>query len=207
VFVRLGVVGAEEIAAAKHPEAVRGILLAAVDASEGELRKHLDDAFVPERVRWEMTLGVSDFAAEARDALPAGEPRVLAPETVLWVAPFVRVVRVKYDWDAWLAAGGREAPGPLPGELLLYRRENRIHERPLGALAAAVLEALKEPLTLQALERRLLSVVEEVPELGARVEAQVRAAIAAGLVRCAIPNPRETARIAVAARAGAGPQA
>lgn len=141
-------------------EAAFAALEERVETASGSLREWLEDAFEEERQQYLSERSLEDLTAE----LVAGWTRPPLEEIDWEAALFqahgaVRLVRTLWDWPAFLDAVPKAEPRLREGpELaLLYRRGNRIVSRPIGPLAAVVVEALETPGTLAGLVARLVA--------------------------------------------------
>lgn len=126
---------------------------------DAERRARLEDAFLLDRTRWELTRSVTDFTAEYLDGLAR-----LPQEEVDWregragLSPRARLVVTRWDWDAWLDLGDdASAPPEDDAYYLLQFTSGRANVRRLSPFAALILQTVQEPATLD----ELIGVVEE----------------------------------------------
>ena len=154
-----------------------------------ERRTLLEDAFKPERLRFELSRDHSDFTAEFLRGLVRPET-----EAVEWsgspfqLAPGARLVNQRRDWQAWLTDEDPPAEPELEDTTqLLYLRDNRIHPQQVGPLAALVLAATVDSATLAEIVRRVAAALDggadiDVQDLTAKVLPQLQQLYQAGFV-------------------------
>lgn len=160
----------------------RASLAAARDA-EPELRKRLDDALALDRARYELAV----FGGLLAGGPPSAPPEVDEPAVML--APSVRFVEQRWDWDAWLARGDADPPQPGPA-FLLQTGPAGVRMRRLDALPALVLRQCDAPRTPAALAAALAARADADPaRLQSLVAEQVEQLIGAGVLQRADPDP------------------
>ncbi|HVG44304.1 MAG TPA: hypothetical protein VM890_06215 [Longimicrobium sp.] len=176
-----------------HP-AYRGIAAALRDASAGAAPL-LEDASLLDRASYELGL----FARWLRAAL-AGEPPAPLVEgdpagTAFATAPSVRLVRTRWDWDAFLADPAQDEPAERGIAWVLHLPPSGpVQLRRLHPLPALVLEACAHPLTRNAAAAVVAEQVEGDPErIAALVHAQMDELSAAGLLRPFAPSAADHA--------------
>ncbi len=180
----------------QHESDVSAAYEALCEASEapGEsLRSLLEDAFRPERIRYEMALALTDFSEETLAELVRSPVDDVAwTDVVMELAPHTRVVRSRWDWDAWIELEEQDRPSrpeQKPVFWLLYRAGNKIHERPLSLFAALVLQHLEASASLEQVVLAVAAALEDGDEadrrqLRAMVVEQLKNAYRMGLLRC-----------------------
>lgn len=122
-------------------------------------RALLEDAFLVDRVRFELIRSVSDFTAEYLDSLAR-----LPGDELDWregragLSPRARLAVTRWDWDAWLDLGDdSSAPPEDDTYYLLHFTTGRVNVRRLSPFAALILQTVQEPSTLE----ELIGAVEE----------------------------------------------
>lgn len=127
--------------------------------ADAERRARLEDAFLLDRTRWELTCSVTDFTVEYLEGLAR-----LPQEELDWregragLSPRARLVVTRWDWDAWLDLGDdSSAPPEDDTYYLLQYVGGRINVRRLSPFAALILQTVQEPATLD----ELITAVEE----------------------------------------------
>jgi hypothetical protein len=156
-------------------------------------KQFLADAFLPERVKYELSLTLTDFTEEFLDSLrkPAVEA-IEWNEVIMQLQPCTRLVQTRWDWDRWLPKKVcLEVVEPEPAAVcfLLYRFENKIHVRRLDKFAALVLRCLETP---SSLEHITASVAQSFSAIGQherkllqeKIVLQLQHAYRAGIVEC-----------------------
>lgn len=157
---------------------------------EGErdpaLRERLADALALDEARYGLARSITDFSEEYRREIATGALRPLdVGAGLLRLAPFVRVVRTRWDWDAALAAGAALSAAPAETYHLLHRGENRIRSRRLHVLGALAFLALERgPRTLEEIVDFAAEALPRIDRdaLRERMREQLEQAAAAGLV-------------------------
>jgi hypothetical protein len=186
------------------PHAAYVTLCRLVDGEADPARRALlADAFAPERTAYEGAMGVLDRAEEGY-ARGEGEA-----DGAGWFrrTELARVVETQRDWTAWAGApAGSPVPEPVPVRSLLLRGDNRVQVHRLAPLAAAVLDALTAPGTLDDVAARVSAgfapgAAPPADRLGAAVLAQLRALHEMGAVAvdASAPPGRLLDRLAAAA--------
>lgn len=174
---------------------------------EGEVdparRALLADAFAPERTAYEGAMGVLDRVEEG---WARGEDE---PDDAGWFrrTELARVVETQRDWTAWAGApAGSPVPEPASVRYLLLRGDLRVQMHRLAPLAAAVLDALSAPGTLDDVASRVSAgfapgAAPPGDRLRAAVLAQLRALHEMGTVAvdASAPPGRLLDRLAAAA--------
>jgi hypothetical protein len=179
--------GSEPLARAPVEEA-HEILVARLGEESGELRARLEDAFEPERVRYELTLELVDQteAVLRRLVRPAWEEIDLRGATFI-LTPGTRLVSTCHDWQSWLGAAQDVGPEPPPESdvsFLCHQEGNDIRCRRVGAMAALILEAASES-SLDEIVARIAEaagIARPGEELAGKVRAQLRELYVADLV-------------------------
>lgn len=167
-------------------EETHEVLVARLEKESGDLRASLEDAFAPERVRYELTLGLVDQteAVLRRLVRPAWEEIDLRSATFT-LTPGARLISTSHDWQTWLGMSSSEPPPESDVTFLCHQDGNDIRCRRVGAMAALLLEAASGSATLDEI---VIQVAEaagiERPgeELTGKVRAQLRELYAADLV-------------------------
>ncbi|HEX2078862.1 MAG TPA: lanthionine synthetase LanC family protein [Longimicrobium sp.] len=118
---------------------------------DGDRRARLEDAFLVDRVRYELARSVADYTEEVMDGL-ARLPR----NEVDWqqgragLSPRSRLASTRWDWDAWLEAGDPSAPPEEEDTWFLAQfTAGRVNVRPLRPFPALVLQLVQEPAPLE----------------------------------------------------------
>lgn len=154
---------------------------------DAALRARLDDALRPEEARWQVALGITDFAARFVEGL-----RRPAPSTVRWdearlrIARHARLVTCALDWDAWLREGAGDAAERRETHFIAYEAGTRAELQPLSALSAMLLGALAQPHTVAELAERVADAagtrVMDAAALRDTVRQQVERMYTAGMI-------------------------
>lgn len=183
---RLGVVtGAPAAAAPGLPDAhsTWRVVRDAVRAAGTETSELLEDASRLESAAYELGL----FARLLR-ACRAGEPPRPAdadsPVDGFVTAPSVRVVRTRWDWDAFLADSARSAPPEVDTAwVLLLAPSGPVQIRRLHPLPALLLEACAWPMTMADIVAAVAEQVDApLEQLAPVVAAQIAELRASGLL-------------------------
>ena len=156
------------------------------------LRTMLEDAFRPDRLRYQMALALTNYLDEFFDDLLQDPVEDIAwDDVMLERAPHAQIVESNWDWDAWLqrhAEGEEAAPEPARVFYLLHRANNRIHLSRRGPLTVLILDSLAAPATLD----QVIEAVQEALDGGhamdravlrEKVVEQLKQVYQAGLVR------------------------
>jgi len=158
---------------------------------EGDVNRRalMTDAFLLDRVAYEMAEADDDFTAELRDSLLYQSPDELDWEdSEFMLHPRIRMVTCRYDWDAWLSSGASEPPRvETPTSYITYCDNHRVRCRRIGAFARMVCEALATPFTVDAAAAHLSEHVNVETQaaytaLRNQVQAQIRNMHSGGLV-------------------------
>jgi hypothetical protein len=187
--------GSEPLVRAPVEEA-HEVLVARLEEESGELRARLEDAFEPERVRYELTLGLVDQteAVLRRLVRPAWEEIDLRGADLggadlggarFILTPGTRLVSTCHDWQAWLGMSDSEPPLESDVTFLCHLEGNDIRCRRVGAMAALLLEAASESASLDEIVARVVEaagITRPGEELAGKVRAQLRELYVADLV-------------------------
>jgi hypothetical protein len=174
-----------------HP-AYRAITATVRDA-EGDAAARLEDASLLDRAVYELGL----FSGLLRAAL-AAEPTpaavdVDAEDASFVIAPSVRLVRTRWDWDAFLAdAAAAEPPETGAAWAIHLPPTGSLQMRRLHPLPAMVLEICARPHTRAGAAAVVAQRVEGDPDrVAALVHAQIGELHASGLLRTSSANRAE----------------
>lgn len=188
-FARLGVALRPAVTAPRPegplPEAHATWLAvaAAIRRADAGAAPRLQDASLVERRTYELSLfgGMLRAAIAAEPPAPGGD----GPDRAFATAPSVRLVRTQWDWDAFLADPGMEAPGePGAAWLLHLAPSGAVQTRRLHPLPALVLEACAVPRTRAAAAAQIARRVGGDPDrIAERVRAQMDELCASGLLQ------------------------
>lgn len=167
-------------------EEAHEILVDRLGQESGELRARLEDAFEPERVRYELTLELVDHteAVLRRLVRPAWEEIDLRGATFI-LTPGTRILSTGHDWQAWLGTSGPEPPPEKDVPFLCHQEGSDIRCRRVSLMAALVLEAASEPASLDEIVIRVAEaagIARPGEELAGKVRAQLRELYVADLV-------------------------
>jgi class II lanthipeptide synthase len=173
-------------------EEAHEILVAGLGKESGELRASLEDAFEPERVRYQLTLDLVDFSEAALRLLvrPAWEEIDLRAATFT-LTPGTRILSTDHDWQSWLGTSGPEPPPESGVSFLCHQEGNDIRCRRVGPMAALVLDTASEPASLDEIVVRVAEaagIARPGEQLAGKVRAQLRELYVADLV--GVPCPR-----------------
>ena len=156
------------------------------------LRAMLEDAFRPDRLRYQITLELTNFLDEFFDDLLQDPVETIAWDDVLLErASHAQIVECNWDWDAWLEqrAEGKEAdPEPARIFYLLHRANNRIHLSRRGPLTVLILDSLAAPATLDQVSEAVQEALDgghamDRAVLREKILEQLKQVYQAGLVR------------------------
>jgi lantibiotic biosynthesis protein len=177
--------GREPLARAPVEEA-HEILVACLGEENGELRASLEDAFEPERLRYELTLELVDHteAVLRRLVRPAWEEIDLRAATFT-LTPGTRLLSTRHDWQSWLTTFDPEPPPESDVTFLCHQDGNDIRCRQLGPMAALILEATSEPASLDEIVAQVADaagIARPGEQLAGKVRAQLRELYGADLV-------------------------
>ena len=169
--------GSEPLVRAPVEEA-HEILAACLGKESGELRASLEDAFEPERVRYQLTRELVDFTEAVLRGLvrPAWEEIDLRTATFT-LTPGTRILSTDHDWQSWLGTSGPEPPPESGVSFLCHQEGNDIRCRRVSPMAALVLEAAFEPASLDEIVARVAEAAgidRPGEELAWKVRAQLR---------------------------------
>ncbi len=157
--------GSSEPDAASYPEQHDGSLLSELTTSDvtavyEEIQSQiagarepqktfLEDAFRAERARYEMALMVKDYTQEFVGAFQRPSVDEVPWEDAIFSLPeHARFIGCRYDWDEWLVHEPESPPSGLQEHsvsYLIYRKNNCIHERRLGAFTSILLSEILRP--------------------------------------------------------------
>jgi hypothetical protein len=118
--------------------------------TESEIAALIEDAFLPERMRFESALALRNHHYEILEWLTnvhLDDPP--NDDVVVGLSRHTILVSCSWDWDAWLADANLPRPKPGPVSYVIYRRDNLVRIQRIGRFAFAVFSALREPRTLQ----------------------------------------------------------
>jgi len=171
-------------------EEAHDVLVTSLEEESGDLRAMLEDAFEPERARYEMTLGLVNFteAVLRRLIRPVWEEIDLRAATFT-LTPSTRLLSTCHDWQSWLGTSDPEPPPESDVFLLCHQDGNDIRCRRVGPMAALILEAASEPASLDEIVARVAEaagIARPSEELAGKVRGQLRELYGADLVgvRC-----------------------
>lgn len=167
-------------------EEAHEILVARLGEESGDLRETLEDAFEPERVRYELTLELVDHTEAVLRLLvrPAWEEIDLRTATFT-LTPGTRLLSTRRDWQPWLETSGPEPPQESGISFLCHQEGNDVRCRRVGPMATLVLEAASEPASLDEIVARVAEAagIDRPDEaLAGKVRAQLRELYGADLV-------------------------
>lgn len=173
-------------------EEAHEILVARLGEESGALRARLEDAFEPERVRYELTLDLVDSteAVLRRLARPPWEEIDLRDATFT-LTPGTRILSTCHDWGSWLGTSSPEPPPEKDVPFLCHPEGNVIRCRRVGPMAALVLEAASEPTSLDEIVAQVAEaagIAQPGEELAGKVRAQLRELYVADLVGVSCPE-------------------
>ena len=168
------------------------VLVARLGEESGELRARLEDAFEPERVRYELTLKLVDSTEAVLRLLvrPAWEEIDLRGATFT-LTPGTRLLSTRHDWQSWLKTSGPEPPPESDVSFLCHQEGNDIRCRRVGPMAVLVLEAASESASLDEIVARVAEaagIARPGEELAGKVRAQLRELYVADLVGVRCPE-------------------
>lgn len=161
-------------------------LTIALREAEDDAASFLDDASLLERAAYELGLfsGLLRAAMAGEPHAPRADPRVA--DTALATAASVRVLRTRWNWDAFLADPGKHAPDDRDTAWMLrVPPAGPLQVRRLDPLSAVLLEAGVYPLTRKDAVAAVVAVTEvegDPARLSAIVGAQVDELCSAGLL-------------------------
>ncbi|HEX9940338.1 MAG TPA: toprim domain-containing protein [Longimicrobium sp.] len=172
----------------------RAIVAALRDAGAGAAAL-LDDASLLERASYELALFARLLRAAMAGDAPGEAADPAAADTAFATAPSVRLVRTRWEWDAFLADPAQAVPAERGATWVLHLSPSGpVQMRRLHPLPALVLEACAQPHTRDALVAVVAEQVEGDPaRLAAMVHAQVDELRASGLLRPFAPTAAEHA--------------
>jgi hypothetical protein len=165
-------------------------------AADPDRRELLEDAFRVDRERYDLGRSVVDFTEDFTASLiRRPEPEVQWQEVRLELSPRARVVHTGHDWDGWLEREGSDDGLPEEDDVfyLVQAAGQRVGARRLSPFAAAVLQSVEQPATLDEVVDRLMEAVSggdrEVDRgwVEDRVLEQLRQAYRAGFVGVEVP--------------------
>lgn len=117
---------------------------------DAERRALLEDAFLVDRTRYELTRSVTDYTAEFLDALGR-----VPQEEVEWregrvsLSPRARIAVTRWDWDAWQDAGDTDSPPDEDDAYYLVQfAGGRASVRRLSPFAALILQTVRDGATV-----------------------------------------------------------
>ena len=154
-----------------------------IESAPDALRPTLEDAFIVDAARYNLTASITDYTDEAVDLIArhtADEIDWSAASVTL--ADHARIVRTKRDWDRQDSPNG-DTPGG--STWIVYRSEGAAKSHRLSSFAALVLESLGDTATLDSVRQKIKEQLEDpdVERLDAAILAHIRAAYDAGAVR------------------------
>lgn len=153
----------------------------------------LEDASLLDRAAYELGLFAGLLRAAAAEAPATAPADADAPETAFATAPLVRVVRTRWDWDAFLNDAALASPPESGAAFALHvPPAGPLQMRRLQTLPAILLEVCARPQTREQAFAAVAERVDADPErLAAAVRAQMDELRASGLLRAAAPVAAE----------------
>jgi lantibiotic biosynthesis protein len=172
-------------------EETHEVLVARLGEESGELRARLEDAFEPERVRYELTLELVDSteAVLRRLVRPAWE-EIDLQGAAFTLTPGTRLLSTNHDWQSWLGTFGPEPPPESDVAFLCHQEGTEIRCRRVGPMAALVLETVSESASLDEIVARVAEAagIARPDEIAGKVRAQLRELYGADLVGVRCPE-------------------
>jgi hypothetical protein len=161
-----------------------------VENAEPGLAALLDDASLVDRAAYEMGLFAHLLRAATAAESPVHSTDVGSDTASFMTAPSVRLVRTRWDWDAFVADPALSLPSESGAAWVLHLpRSGPVLMRRLHALPALLLEACAYPLTRAQAVAGVMERVEADPaQLTPLVHAQIEALRAADLLRPSAPS-------------------
>ncbi|HSU15378.1 hypothetical protein [Longimicrobium sp.] len=166
---------------------------AAVRDADGDAAAMLDDASLLDRASYELGL-LSGLLRAAMAGEPPSEPiDATATDTAFVTAPAVRLVRTRWDWDAFIGDPDLpEPPEPGPAWVFHLPPSGAVQMRRLHPLPAMVLELCARPHTRAQAAAAVAERVEGDPaRIAALVHAQIGELHASGFLRPAVAERAE----------------
>lgn len=153
----------------------------------------LEDASLLDRAAYELGLFAGLLRAAAADAPATAPADADAPDTAFATAPLVRVVRTRWDWDAFLNDAALAAPPESGAAYLLHvPPAGPLQMRRLQTVPAILLEVCARPCTRAQAAAAVAERVDADPErLAAVVRAQMDELRASGMLRPTAPVAAE----------------
>ena len=157
---------------------------AAVQGADGDAAERLDDASRLERASYELGMMSALLRAAMAAEPPARPVDAYAADAAFATAPSVRVVRTRWDWEAFLADPSLSAPPDTgPAHVLHLPPSGPLQMRRLHPLPAILLEVCARPQTRAQAAAAVAERVEGDPErIAALVRAQLEELAASGLL-------------------------
>ena len=167
-------------------EEAHEILVARLGEERGDLREKLEDAFEPERVRYDLTVALVDSTETVLRRLvrPAWEEIDLRSATFT-LTPGTRLLSTCHDWQSWLDTSSPEPPSESGVSFLCHQEGHDIRCRRVSPMAALVLEAASESASLDEIVARVAEaagIARPGEALAGKVRAQLRELYVADLV-------------------------
>lgn len=169
----------------------------ALHTADADAAPLLEDASLLDRAAYELGLFAGLLRAAAAEAPATAPVDADAPETAFATAPLVRVVRTRWDWDAFLNDAALASPPESGAAYALHiPPTGPLQMRRLQTLPAILLEVCVRPHTREQAFAAVAERVDADPErLAAAVRAQMDELRASGLLR---PAPTAAAEQTVA---------
>ena len=160
------------------------IIRGRIECADNALRPALEDAFVVDATRYDLTASITDYTEEAVDRIARHTADEIDwQDASVTLADHARIVRTKRDWDRQDSPNGDT---PVGATWIVYRSDGAAKSHRLSSFAALVLESLGDAATLNSVRHKILDQLEgpDPETLDAAILAQFRAAYDAGAIRC-----------------------
>lgn len=170
-------------------------IVRAAESADAHLAALLDDASLLDRAAYELGLFAGLLRAAAAEAPGTEAADADDAGAAFATAPLVRVVRTRWDWDAFLNDAALRTPPEAGAAYVLHLPPaGPLQMRRLQTLPAIILELCARPSTRGQVAAAVAERVDADPErLAAAVGAQMEELRASGLIRPAAPAAAEQA--------------
>jgi hypothetical protein len=124
-----------------------------------ENKDYLIDLFLPEKYKYLLTIGLLDFSEEYQDyVIKKDKDEVNWEGSMFILKSHHDIIKRRYDWNKTINYVENPYQSKNGNYVLLYRKNNQIYSRDIGAFAGIILDYLKKPSSLK-------NIIEHITEI------------------------------------------